>query len=38
VVKRVTIAFLDHILRHGRASLARMREFGNTPGIARLIG
>ena len=38
IVKRVTIAFLDHALGHDPGSLARMREFGNVAGFARLIG
>jgi dienelactone hydrolase len=38
VVEHVTIAFLDHFLKHTHASLARMRESGNVAGIARLIG
>jgi dienelactone hydrolase len=38
VVERVTIAFLDHFLRHKHASLVRLRESGNVTGIARLIG
>jgi hypothetical protein len=37
-VEQVTIAFLDHFLRHRHASLVRMRESGNVAGIARLIG
>lgn len=34
VVERVTIAFLDHYLRHG--SLRRLLAAGNSPGIAHL--
>ena len=38
VVERVTVAFLDHILRNDLAGLALMREYGNVPSVARLIG
>jgi dienelactone hydrolase len=38
VVERVTIAFLDHFLKHTHASLVRMRASGNVAGIAGLTG
>ncbi len=38
VVERVTVAFLDHILRNDPAGLALMREYGNVPAVARLTG
>jgi dienelactone hydrolase len=38
VVQQVTIAFLAHTLRAEPGSLAAMRESGNVPGVARLIG
>lgn len=36
IVERVTIAFLDHYLKHSATGIARMRRYGNVPGVATL--
>jgi len=36
IVERVTIAFLDRYLKHAAAGIARMRHYGNVPGVATL--
>jgi fermentation-respiration switch protein FrsA (DUF1100 family) len=36
IVERVTIAFLDRYLKHGRRGLQRMAAAGNVPGVAAL--
>jgi len=36
VVERVTIAFLDHYLKHTRGSLRRLRTAGSVAGVATL--
>ncbi len=36
IVERVTIAFLDRYLKHAAAGIARMRRYGNVPGVATL--
>jgi fermentation-respiration switch protein FrsA (DUF1100 family) len=36
IVERVTIAFIDHYLKHIPGSLRRLRETGDVPGIATL--
>lgn len=38
IVEQVTVAFLDHFLRHEHASLERMREQGEVAGSATLSG
>jgi dienelactone hydrolase len=38
IVERVTVAFLDHFLRHQHASLERMRADGEVAGSATLTG
>ena len=38
VVERVTIAFLDHYLKHRPGSLHRLTNAGNVPGLATLTG
>jgi dienelactone hydrolase len=36
IVERVTIAFMDHYLKHGTRGLRRMRSSGNVGGVAAL--
>jgi hypothetical protein len=38
VVERVTIAFLDHYLKHRPGSLHRLTNAGNVRGLATLTG
>jgi dienelactone hydrolase len=38
IVERVTIAFLDHYLKHGARGLQRMRAAGNVPGVSAIVG